>query len=365
MTKKRPRVRDLGLDVWSLPPGRANLITDVPGVAAGHCTVRRGRSAPGRVKGVARTGVTVVTYPGRDPFLDPLAAAVHVINGFGKAVGLEQLRELGRIETPVAVTNTLSVWTVAEELARLTLDIHPEALSVSPVVGECNDGYLSDIRGFHVKASHVRAALRSAGRRLELGAVGAGTGMRGGGFKLGVGSASRVVRYRGKGVTVGVLTVANTGWLSNLRVGGLPVGRMLDARRRREEEKGSIIFVVATDGPFSSRQLGRLARRVTHGLARTGATSGHGSGDFAIAFSTRRAPELSRRKRSGRAAPRLVREEEISIFFDAVVEATEEAYLDAAFTCRRTDGIDGRVVEAIDTEAVAELLREAGLIARG
>jgi len=351
--KKRPRIRELGLDVWRHPPGRLNLITDVRGVAVGHCTLRRGESRKGRVKGVVRTGVTVVDFPGRDPYTDPLAAAAFVINGFGKAVGLEQLRELGRIETPIAVTNTMSTWAVAEELGRLTLGAHPEVNSASPVAAECNDGYLSDIRGFHVKPSHVRRALRSARREFRLGAVGAGTGMRAAGFKLGVGSASRVTA----GVTTGILTVANTGSIRSLRIGGVPVSSGAGRKKSpAKPEKGSIIFILGTDGNFTSRQLGRLSKRVTHGLARCGLTSGHGSGDFVIAFSTRRAPELSRRKRRASKAPPFVREEEMSPQFEAVVEATEEAYLDAAVTCATTDGIDGRVVEALDLDLVREAI---------
>jgi len=359
----RARARELGIDIWNHKRGRLNLITDVPGVAVGHCTIVRGKSASGKVSGIVRTGVTAVTYVRRDLFIEPLRAAVHVMNGFGKATGLDQIRETGRIETPVCITNTLSIWTVAETLVKMVLESHPDVRSVCPVVGECNDGYLNDIRGFHVKPLHVRKALKAAEKRFALGSVGAGTGMRGIGYKAGVGSASRVVEYDGRRVTLGVLAVVNTGDVKNLRIGGLPIGKYLSSQKSAEREKGSIILVLATDGDFTSRQLHRLAVRVGHGLARTGMVSGHSSGDYAIAFSTAAAPELSRRKPSKgySARQRYIREEDITPFFEAVIEATEEAFIDGILTASTMDGGDGHVVESLDTQALMEILARAGI----
>lgn len=364
MSPERARACDIGIDVWDHKRGRLNLITDVPGVAVGHCTIVKGRSAPGRVAGIVRTGVTAVTFPRRDPFMEPLRAAVHVINGFGKATGLDQVRETGRIETPVCITNTLSIWTAAETLVRMALETHPDVRSVCPVVGECNDGYLNDIRGFHVKPSHVRKAVQAAARHFALGSVGAGTGMRGIGYKAGVGSSSRVVEYDGRKISLGILAVVNTGDIRYLRIGGLPIGKHLSRKKSTEQEKGSIILVLATDGEFTSRQLHRLAVRVGHGLARTGMVSGHSSGDYAIAFSTAPAPELSRRKppKNYVSKWRPIHEEDITPFFEAVIEATEEAFIDGVLTASTMDGVDGHVVSSIASQALMTTLADSGLI---
>ncbi|MBN1808295.1 MAG: P1 family peptidase [Planctomycetes bacterium] len=360
MSTRRRRIRELGVNIWKHPAGRLNLITDVPGTAVGHASIVRGQSREGRVNGVVRTGVTALVFPGRDVYMDPVRAAVHVINGYGKATGLDQLRETGRIETPVCITNTLSVWTAAETLVKMVLEKHADVQSVCPVVGECNDGYLNDIRGFHVKPHHVRKAVESARKIFELGSTGAGTGMRGLGYKAGVGSASRMVEYDGHMISVGVLTVVNTGNIEHLRIAGTSVG--IAGKGLGEAEKGSIIFIVATDGNFTSRQLRRLAGRVTHGLARTGMTSGHRSGDYAIAVSTCDAPEASRRKsRRKQGESRIIREEDISVFFEAVIEATEESYLDGVLTAETVDGIDGHRVEALDTGKIEKLLTDTGL----
>ena len=361
MNPQRARACDLGIDIWNHKRGKFNLITDVPGVAVGHCTIIKGRSVPGRVAGVVRTGVTAVTFPKRDPFMEPLRAAVHVINGFGKATGLDQVRETGRIETPVCITNTLSIWAVAETLVKMALETHPDVRSVCPVVGECNDGYLNDIRGFHVKSSHVRKAVKAAARHFALGSVGAGTGMRGIGYKAGVGSASRVVEYDGRKITLGVLAVVNTGDIRNLRIGGIPVGQYLLRKKTSEQEKGSVIFVLATDGEFTSRQLHRLAVRVGHGLARTGMVSGHCSGDYAIAFSTAPAPELSRSKppKNSVSKWRPIREEDITPFFEAAIEATEEAFIDGILTASTMDGVDGHIVDSLDSQTLTAILAVA------
>lgn len=361
-SQARPRCRDLGLALGGRT-GALNLITDVPGVAVGQVEVIKGKSRRGTSAGVARTGVTTIVYLGRDPYLHPLRCAVHVINGYGKATGLDQVRETGRIETPVCLTNTLSVWCAAETVARLTLSRHPQVRSVSPVVGECNDGYLNDIRGFHVKPSHVRSAVRHAGRRFALGSVGAGVGMRGLGYKSGVGSASRLVSYRERKFALGVLALVNTGDLQLLRFGGFPVGRILAGESTGEAESGSVVFVLATDGNFTSRQLGRLAVRATHGLARAGVTSSHDSGDFVIAFSTHAAPELARTVKPYRRARAMppVAEEDLSQFFVAAVEATEEAFLDGILTASGMDGVDGRYMAAIDAERIHALVECSGM----
>lgn len=359
MIQSRLRIRQLGVNGWHYPTGKRNLITDVPGVAVGHATIIKGKSDSGRVDGIIRTGVTSVTFPGRDYYVNPLRAGVHVINGFGKTVGLEEVRETGRIETPLCITNTLSVWTVAESLAKMTLASHPDVRSVCPVVGECNDGYLNDIRGFHVKPHHVREAVENAKKDFELGSVGAGTGMRGIGYKAGVGSASRIVHYRGKDITFGVITVVNTGHIKNFRIPGIPSSIWLSEENNEQPEKGSIVLFLATDGMFTSRQLRRLAVRVGHGIARTGMTSAHDSGDFVVSFSTCPAPELSREKQPRKTTDQMVvLEEDLSPFFEAVVEASEEAFIDGVVTADTMDGIKGHRMEALNQERLRKFIQE-------
>jgi len=335
----RPRVRDLGLVTGILPPGPLNAITDVPGVVVGHTTLIEGSDV--------RTGVTVIRVEGRDVFRQPLVGAVHVTNGFGKSLGLMQVQELGRIETPIAITNTLSVWTAAEALVDWTLERN-RALSANPVAGECNDGFLNDIVSRHVTREHVLAALRGAtGGPVAEGNVGAGTGMTGFGYKAGCGTASRRVEAAEGAFTVGVLVICNTGGPGDLVLGGLPVGRELQRRAvaaRPDTESGSIIMVLGTDAPLSSRQLGRVTRRTTHGLARAGGISGHGSGDVTFGFSTATAPAT------------LDEAGDLTTLCRAAIEATEEAIGNSVLTCDTMVGRDGRVMEALPLDALRAVL---------
>ncbi len=341
---ERPRVRDLGLAPGGLPTGPRNAIADVPGVVVGHATLLEGDDV--------RTGVTAVRVAGRDLFREPPVGAVHVINGFGKSLGLMQVQELGRIETPIAVTNTLSVWTAAEALVDWTLREN-DPRSINPVVGECNDGLLNDIVGRHVTREHVLAALEAAGPETAEGNVGAGTGTTGFGYKAGVGTASRLVATQTGSRVVGVLVVCNTGAPGELTLAGVPVGREL--RRVSEagaNEDGSIIIVMGTDAPLTARQLGRMARRTTHGLARTGCISSHGSGDVAVGFSV--------------AEPLAGFDEgrDITALFRATVEATEEAIGNAVVRSETMTGRGGRTVEALDLEALSRVLA-SGTTLRG
>jgi len=329
-----PRLRDLGVAIGRLPTGPANAITDVAGVSVGHVTLS---------DGAVQTGVTAIRpHPGH-PFRDKLPAAAHVLNGFGKSIGLVQLAELGTLETPVVLTNTLSVGTAATALVRHMLDATPEigdsTGTVNPVVMECNDGaWLNDIRGLHVSEADVRRALETTGPELAEGSVGAGTGMSCYGLGGGIGTASRVVARGPRRYTLGVLTLCNMGRLEDLRVDGRPVGRRIAARleaerkaARRDEaarEQGSIIVVVATDAPLDARQLRRLAVRAGAGIARTGSHLGSGSGDIVLAFATAESvphvlpddPESARRS---------LHEDALDPLFRAAVEATEEAILNA------------------------------------
>jgi D-aminopeptidase len=363
LAASRPRPREVGVRLGLLPPGPLNAITDVPGVRVGHVSLVEGESV--------RTGVTALLTHARDPFLEKTPAAAFVLNGFGKMAGLAQVAELGVIETPIALTNTLSVPTAMDALIGWTLDRHPDVMSVNPVVGECNDGYLNDIRGRHVRVEHVLAALEHAtGGPVAGGSVGAGVGMSCYGHKGGIGTASRVVA---DGLTIGALVLANFGRAEELRVGTVDVGRQLaagargrqpspsslenepggravqarDAGRRDDPRTGSVIVLIATDAPLDARQLGRVARRGGLGLARTGSPSGHGSGDFILAFSN--AEPIPHRPSSTTLTRHVLAEDGPSIdrIFAASVESVEEAVIDALFRAETMVGRDGHVREAL------------------
>lgn len=358
----RQRVRGLGLAPGVLPPGPRNAITDVAGVRVGHRTLWEGDSV--------RTGVTVVVPHDGDPFDERVPAGLFVANGFGKLIGATQVEALGELETPIVLTNTLSAPEAAAGLIEWTLTRpgHEDVRSVNPFVGETNDGLLNDIRARRVRPEHVLEALDAASDGpVEEGCVGAGAGTVAFGWKGGIGTSSRRLPARLGGATLGVLVQANHGGV--LSMDGLPIGQRLgrhylceaQTEVHRDHADGSIMIVVATDAPLSDRTLGRLAFRAAAGLARTGASYTHGSGDYAIAFST--APEVRRRERSRRpieGAP--WPDERLSPLSQAVLEACEEAVLNALCCAVTTVGVGGRVVEALPLERVRALVeaRAAG-----
>lgn len=340
------RARELGVGAsWLLAPGRHNAITDVAGVRVGHTTVWWGDGALIPGEGPARTGVTVILPHGGALYRAKVTAAVHTINGYGKACGFEQVRELGEIETPIALTNTLNVWRVADALVDSTLrtnptiGIDPRTGTINPVVGECNDGHLNDIQGRHVTAAHVFAALAAAsdGAVVE-GAVGAGTGTTCYGWKGGIGTASRLTPDAAGGFTVGALVQTNFGRPEDLRFAGVHVGQFLRPPQPPQPERGSVMVVLATDAPLDARQLHRLCVRAGAGLARTGSTIGHGSGDFVIAFST-----------THRTALRGLHDEAqaMEALFPAVVESVEEAVLNSLCAAETVVGRDGHIRHAL------------------
>jgi D-aminopeptidase len=294
-------------------------------------------------------------------FREKVKAASFVINGFGKSIGLVQIDELGTLETPILLTNTLNVGLVADALVEYMLEANPDigvtTGTVNPVVGECNDSFLNDIRGRHVKREHVREALRSAGAgQLEEGTVGAGTGMSAFELKGGIGSSSRAVPSQNGGYVVGVLVLSNFGKLPDLTIDGVPVGRELFGCITPEPATdGSIIVVIATDAPLSSRQLRRVARRATHGLARTGSISTHGSGDIVIAFSVvSRVPHY----REDTAIPAgSIFEEDLTLLFRAAAEATEEAVLNSLFRAETVIGRDGHTRVALPLDQTTAILQ--------
>jgi D-aminopeptidase len=363
------RVRDLGVTPGRLPAGPLNAITDVPGVRVGHVTLISGEGPPRPGEGPVRTGVRAILPHEGDLFHEPVAAAVHTINGFGKVAGFEQVRELGTIEAPILLTNTMNVGLVADALGTFVLRDHPElglrAGALNRVVGETNDGFLNDMRGRHVHEEHVWRAIETADDSpVAEGNVGAGTGTIGFGFKAGIGTASRQV-FGGQ-VTVGALVQTNCGSRPLLRVVGAPIGerfvdRLLPAQSPDPAPgDGSIMMVVATDAPASSHLLERLAKRTTFGLARVGGIGEHTSGNFAIVFSTTNlSVQLQQRPENPVwEVPRLSEDAwTVSEMFLAVVEAVEEAILNSLVAAETMTGRDGHTVYALPHDELVELLR--------
>lgn len=360
----RARARDLGVAPGILAPGPLNAITDVKGVLVGHVTLRKGADI--------RTGATaILPHPG-DLFEDKVPAAVVVGNGFGKLMGATQIRELGEIETPIVLTNTLNVPEAAAAIIDWTLDRsgHEGVVSVNAVVGETNDGRLNAIRKRALTPKLIRQAIEEARPGpVEEGAVGAGTGTVAFGWKGGIGTSSRILPDALGGWTVGALVQSNFGGV--LTVDGAPLGEALGRHYLKDyvdggDADGSVMIVVATDAPLSDRNLERLARRALAGLARTGASMTNGSGDYVIAFSTaesvRRTP--ARRSRAVHEAAE-VSNQHLSPLFQAVIEATEEAILNSLFMAETTQGYDSaadapRTIEAIPLDRVRAVLARYG-----
>ena len=345
MPSSAPSLRALGLTIGELPTGPANTIADVPGVEIGHVTLS---------EGAVQTGVTAVRFHPGNAFRDKLPAAVHVLNGFGKSIGLVQVEELGTLETPVVLTNTLSVGTAATALVRHMLESTPEigatTGTVNPVVMECNDGaWLNDIRGLHVREEHVAEALAAVSSDFAQGNVGAGTGMSCYGLAGGIGSASRIVRVSKRDYTLGVLTLCNMGRLADLRVDGRALGPAIGDRIAAETEgaeRGSIIVLIATDAPLDARQLRRVATRAGAGIVRTGSHLGSGSGDIALAVST--AEPIPHAPKNSKVMTRSVlHEDAIDRFFRATIEATEEAILTALLAAQPRTGKQGHTRRAL------------------
>ncbi len=349
----RPRVREFGITIGVLEPGPENAITDVAGVLIGHVTLIEGQDV--------RTGVTAVLPHGGNIFQEKVPAGIFVANGFGKLTGVTQVDELGTLETPIILTNTLSVPTAADAVLDYTLALpgNENVASVNPVVGETNDGWLNDIRGRHIKKEHVLDAIRKASSGpVEEGVVGAGTGTMCFRYKGGIGTSSRRLPASRGGYTVGVLVQTNFG--GNLTIGGLPAGRLLGSSASRnglvDEADGSCMIVVATDAPLDSRNLRRLAKRALLGIPRTGGYYSNGSGDYAIAFSTADEVRVPYRSQSQVQTVTLLRNENLSPLFLAAAEAAEEAILNSLFKAVRMEGRGGHIAEPLPLEKVRELL---------
>jgi len=344
---QKTRPRDMGLEIGLFKTGEWNAITDVEGVLVGHETLILGDSV--------RTGVTIIKPHGGNLFKEKVMGAVYVTNGFGKALGFTQVEELGTIETPIGLTNTLNIFLVANAIVDYMISENPNIRSVNPVVGETNDGGLNDIQGRHIKKEHVFTAIKNAksGPVLE-GAIGAGTGTRAFGFKGGIGTASRILPLEAGGYTVGVLVQTNFG--GSLMINSAPVGRELkqspfSSSIPYDEDEGSCMVVIATDAPLSNRNLKRIAKRVNHALGRVGAHSPNGSGDYAIIFSTYSSTgsnelTVDRTELKNRAMNGL---------FMATVEATEEAIINSLFMAETVSSKYG-TSEALPVDETMKIL---------
>ena len=389
----RPRARDLGIEVGVFAPGANNAITDVAGVLVGHTTIVSGDDV--------RTGITAIRPHGGNIYRDRVPAAIHVGNGFGKLLGVTQVRELGELETPILLTCTLCVWKAADAMAEwaLAMEGMEQVRSINPVVGETNDGGLNDIRNRPITAAQVRSALDGAASGpVEEGSVGAGTGTSAFGWKGGIGTSSRVLPESLGGYAVGVLVQSNFGGI--LQIAGAPVGRELgrysfrnqagagreqgdpggaaakpggaagdpgreravDARQSEErpgESQGSIMIVVATDAPLSERNLERVGGRAIMGLSRTGSFASNGSGDYVIAFST--ADDVRRRAGNAERSVADLANDRMSAIFQATVEATEEAIYNSMFKAVTVSSRWG-TREALPIDATVDVLRRYGML---
>lgn len=334
------KTSDISLKIGTLPAGKLDSISDVPGVTVGHATIDDERH---------KTGVTVVMPCEDNPFTNKPVAAAYVLNGFGKTLGLVQVDELGSIETPIALTNTLNVGLVHDALVEYTIRRceaeNVSVTSLNPVVCECNDASLNDIRERAVSRDHVFAAIQSASADFAEGDVGCGKGMTCHGLKGGVGSASRMIEIGGESFVLGVLTQTNHGRLRDLRMDGKPVGEEIYRRLTEDApDKGSCIVIVATNLPVSSRQLKRIIKRAGVGLARNGSFWGHGSGDVFVGFSTaNRIPSDGSEIRSAR----VLREDALDVAFRACAEATEEAVLNSMLSAETVTGYSGKTRESL------------------
>ena len=347
------RARDHGIEIGVLNPGELNAINDVRGVMVGHVTIKEGDDV--------RTGVTAILPHKGNLYQEKVPAAIYIGNGFGKLAGYSQVKELGNLETPIVLTNTLNVSTAINALIGYTIQVegNEDVRSVNAVVGETNDGYLNDIRGRHVTEDHVLEAISKASSSIiEEGNVGAGTGTTCFGFKGGIGTSSRVLPEGAGGHTVGVLVQTNFGGV--LEINGVPVGKELNTYpdNFKYSADGSCMIVVATDAPIDARNLERLAKRAFMALAKTGGIASNGSGDYVIAFSTAQDNRIIHQQDKPTSNPTFLRNEATTPLFLAAIEATEEAVINSLFAAEAMTGRDGNRVEAIPVDSVLQLMRK-------
>ena len=355
-SEERPRMREFGIETGTMKPGKWNAITDVPGVKVGQVTLIEGQDI--------RTGVTSILPHGGNIYQEKVPAAVYIANAYGKLMGSTQVEELGNLETPIILTNTLSVPTAADAVIDYILSLpgNEGVFSVNPVVGETNDGWLNDIRGKHVKKEHVLEAIEKArSGPVEEGSVGAGTGTICFRFKGGIGTSSRVLPEERGGYTVGVLVQTNFGGI--FQINGYPLEEKLREYMGRIEmedlSEGSCMVVVATDAPLDSRNLKRLAKRALLGIVRTGGYYSNGSGDYAVAFSTAEGLRVPARSESRTMTIEVLRNNQMSRLFLAAAEACEEAILNSMFKAQDMEGTGGRKARALPLDILKKIMDKA------
>lgn len=346
---KRPR--ELGIEIGVLKTGPLNAITDVSGVRVGQVTLQLGDSV--------RTGVTAILPHSGNIFQSKVPAAIYIGNGFGKLTGYSQVEELGNIETPIVLTNTLSVPTASDAVISYTLGLknNENIRSVNPIVGETNDGYLNDIRGRHVKQHHVMEAIQKAtSGPVEEGNVGAGTGTVCFGYKGGIGTSSRVIPKNFGGYTVGVLVQTNFGGV--LEINGVPIAKELKnyPKSFTYDVDGSCMIVVMTNAPLDARNLKRLAKRAMLGLAKTGGIASNGSGDYVIAVSTAETNRIPYNSPNLYHKTETLRNDVVSPLFLATIEATEEAIINSLFAAETTTGVGGKQIESLPVDQILDLI---------
>jgi len=358
LNAQNQRPRDLGIEIGVMSTGKMNAITDVAGVQVGHITLIKGDSI--------RTGVTAIVPHEGNVFQQKIPAAMYLGNGFGKLTGISQVEELGNIETPIILTNTLSVPTASDAIIDFTL-LQPQnknVRSVNPIVGETNDGYLNDIRGRHIKRTDILQAIQSANNKnVKEGNIGAGTGTRCFGFKGGIGTASRKLPKDLGGYTIGILVQTNFGGV--LQIDGVPIGEELNKYylkdKLNETADGSCMIVVATDAPLDARNLKRLAKRAFLGLAKTGGIASNGSGDYIIAFSTAKELRIPYQSNSKFQNQKVLRNSAMSPLFMAAIEATEEAIINSLFAAETMRSIQNgkeRKIEKLPVKRVLEIMKK-------
>lgn len=357
-SQQKQRARDYGIEIGVMATGQFNAITDVPGVQVGHITLTNGEHV--------RTGVTAIVPHNGNIFQDKIPAAIYIGNGFGKLAGISQVQELGNMETPIVLTNTLSVPMGIQGTVKYTLGLkgNETVRSVNAVVGETNDGYLNDIRGMHVTEQNVIDAITQAKNgKVAEGNVGAGTGTIAFGFKGGIGTASRKLPATLGGYTVGVLVQTNFGGV--LSINGAPVGKELERypfSSAIKKSDGSCMIVVLTDAPLDARLLERVAKRAMMGLAKTGGIASNGSGDYVVAASTAESMRIPFNTTSKTDTGDVLRNDEMSPIFMATIEATEEAIINSLFAAETSTGRDNHKVEAFPLEKVLSILKKYGAI---
>jgi len=349
------RARDFGIEIGVFRTGEQNAITDVEDVKVGHTTLI--------IEDSIRTGVTAILPHTDNIFQLKVPAAIYIGNGFGKLTGYSQVKELGNIETPIILTNTLSVPTASNALISHTMALpdNQNVRSVNPIVGETNDGWLNDIRGRHIKEKHVLDAIGNAKDGIvEEGNVGAGTGTTCFGFKGGIGTSSRIIPESLGGYTVGVLVQTNFGGV--LEINGVPIGNELNQYRYRErileEADGSCMIVVITNAPLEARNLERLAKRAIMGMAKTGGIASNGSGDYVIALSTAKNNLIPNSNESQFYKSEVLRNNNVTPLFLATIEATEEAIINSLFAAETMIGVDGHKISSIPIEKVIEIMKK-------